>query len=57
MWLKWTKYIAVFIGISVSLIVGTLVIITSFYEDEIKKYAIEELNLHLKSKIYECILQ
>jgi hypothetical protein len=51
MWLKWTKYIAVFIGISVSLIVGTLVIITSFYEDEIKKYAIDELNSHLKSKV------
>jgi len=51
MWLKWTKYIAIFIGISVTIIVGALVIITSFYEDEIKEYAIEKLNSHLKSKV------
>ena len=47
MWYKWAKKILLGIGIFLALLFGTTALIIYLYEDEIKQYAVEELNKNL----------
>jgi hypothetical protein len=47
MWYKWAKRLLAGIGIFLALLFGITTLIISLYEDEIKKYAVEELNKNL----------
>jgi hypothetical protein len=51
MWLKWTKRILASLGILIVLIVGFFFTVVYIYEDEVKQYAVEQLNKHLKVKV------
>lgn len=51
MWYKWTKRILAGIGILVVLIFGIATAIIFLYEDEIKKYAVDQINTHLKTEV------
>ena len=44
MWYKWAKRLVAGIGIFIALLFGITALIISLYEDEIKQYAVEELN-------------
>jgi hypothetical protein len=48
MWLKWTKRILATLGILIVLIIAFFVSVVYIYEDEVKQYAIEQLNKSLK---------
>lgn len=50
-WYKWTKRIIAGIGIFVVLIFGLATAIIFLYEDEIKEYAVKQLNTHLKTEV------
>lgn len=47
MWYKWAKKIIAGIGIFLALLFGVTAFIIYLYEDEIKQYAVEELNKNL----------
>jgi len=47
MWYKWAKRLIAGIGIFIALLFGLTTLIIYLYEDEIKQYAIEELNKNL----------
>lgn len=51
MWLKWTKRILAGLGILIVLIVAFFFTVVYIYEDEVKQYAIDELNKNLKVKV------
>ncbi len=44
MWYKWAKRLVAGIGIFIALMFGLAALIINLYEDEIKQYAVEELN-------------
>jgi len=44
MWYKWAKRLVAGIGIFIALLFGITALIIHLYEDEIKQYAVEELN-------------
>ena len=44
MWYKWAKRLVAGIGIFIALMFGIAALIINLYEDEIKQYAVEELN-------------
>lgn len=48
MWLKWTKRILAGLGILIVLIIGFFFTVVYIYEDEVKEYALEQLNKNLK---------
>jgi hypothetical protein len=52
MWLKWTKRILATLGILIVLLVSFVLIVIYVYEDEIKEYATQQLNEHLKVAVY-----
>ena len=47
MWYKWAKRLLAGIGIFIALLFGITALIIYLYEDEIKQYAVEELNKNL----------
>ena len=47
MWYKWAKRLLAGIGIFIALLFGITALIIHLYEDEIKQYAVEELNKNL----------
>jgi hypothetical protein len=47
MWYKWAKRLLAGIGIFIALLFGITALIIYVYEDEIKQYAVEELNKNL----------
>ena len=47
MWYKWAKRLIAGIGIFIALLFGITALIIHLYEDEIKQYAVEELNKNL----------
>lgn len=47
MWYKWAKRILAGIGIFITLVFGIATLIVYMYEDEIKQYAVKELNKNL----------
>ena len=47
MWYKWAKRLIAGIGIFIALLFGITALIIYLYEDEIKQYAVEELNKNL----------
>lgn len=51
MWFKWTKRILATLGILIVLIVGFFFTVVYIYEDEVKQYAVDQLNKHLKVKV------
>ncbi len=51
MWLKWTKRILASSGILIVLIIAFFVSVVYIYEDEVKQYAVEQLNKSLKVKV------
>ena len=51
MWYKWAKRIIAGIGIFIVLVIGLAFAIIFLYEDEIKDYAVKQLNTHLKSEV------
>lgn len=51
MWLKWTKRILAGLGILIVLVVGFFFTVVYLYEDEVKQYAVDQLNKHLKVKV------
>lgn len=51
MWLKWTKRILASLGILIVLIIAFFVSVIYIYEDEVKQYAVEQLNKNLKVKV------
>lgn len=48
MWLKWTKRILAGLGILIVLVLAFFFTVITIYEDEVKEYAIEQLNKNLK---------
>ncbi len=48
MWLKWTKRILAGLGILIVLVIAFFFTVIYIYEDEVKQYAIEQLNKNLK---------
>ncbi len=48
MWYKWAKRILAGIGLFLALVFGLMALIIWLYEDEIKQYAVEQLNRNLK---------
>lgn len=51
MWLKWTKRILAGLGILIVVVIGFFFTVVYMYEDEVKQYAVEQLNKHLKVKV------
>ena len=51
MWLKWTKRILAGLGILIVLIVAFVFTVVYIYEDEVKQFAVEQLNKNLKVKV------
>lgn len=51
MWFKWTKRILAGIGILIVLIIAFFFTVVYIYEDEVKQYAVEQLNKYLKVKV------
>lgn len=51
MWLKWTKRILAGLGILIILVIAFFFTVVTIYEDEVKQYAVEQLNKHLKVKV------
>lgn len=51
MWWKWTKRILIGLAITILTLFVAMVAIVNIYEDEIKQYAVSQLNAHLKVKV------
>ena len=51
MWYKWAKRLLAGIGIFLALLFGITALIIYLYEDEIKQYAVDELNAHLTAPV------
>ncbi len=43
-WWKWTKRIIASVGLLFALLLGTSVLVANIYEEELKKYALEQIN-------------
>ena len=50
-WWKWTKRIFASVGLLIFLFVGVSILVVNLYEEEIKKYAIQQLNEKLDTPV------
>ena len=50
-WWKWTKRIIASVGLLVALLIGASVLVANLYEEEIKRYALEQINEKLDTPV------